>query len=190
MYYGDDDDNESQRFKFEMSGTNELIIIGINPSKARGVSKNYKDWTDDPTIDRAIAFSTRKWNYQKETFDGFLMLNVCAQSDSKPENIEKEQNRQLHQTNLKKIETYLKGKSNVFVLLAYGDAISKVNYLKENLKDIVFVLKQHNPKPVFFWLGKTQKGNPRHLLPKNFSQLPITTPLEEITSEKLAALLN
>ena len=72
MCYGDDDDNESQRFKFEMSGTNELIIIGINPSNARGISKNYEDWTDDSTIDRAITFSIRNWNYQKEAFDGFL----------------------------------------------------------------------------------------------------------------------
>ena len=38
---GDDEDTESQRFKLELEGENELVILGLNPSTARGMSKNF-----------------------------------------------------------------------------------------------------------------------------------------------------
>lgn len=169
MYYGDDDDIAGvRRFKFEMKGSNELIIIGINPSTARGVSKNCTEWTDDMTIKRVLGFSSRNWNYDKNKirFDGFLMLNVCAQVATAPEDLNPERDEELHKLNLSKIKECLEvldGKKNISVLLAYGDAIRNRDYLKDNLRDIRRVLKEHNAN--FFRLGKlTAKGNPRHPL--------------------------
>ncbi len=179
MYYGDDDDTNNKRFKFEKKGTNELIIIGINPSSARGVSKNYPVWTDDLTIDRAIAFSTQNWNCTHINFDGFLMLNVCAFSDGTPGNLPT--NNLFHDENMKKIKEYLNSKQNISVLLAYGDNIDKRPYLKTNLQDIVDILKEHTP--TFYRLGDLTevKKNPRHIKPMKFEQLPITTSLKKIT---------
>ena len=65
--------------------------------------------------------------------------------------------------NLGKIKEYLKGKTNISVLLAYGNNISKRPYLEANFKDIINELKHHNP--TFYRLGKpTKKGNPWHPL--------------------------
>ncbi len=169
MYYGDDDDIAGvRRFKFEMKGSNELIIIGINPSTARGVSKNCTECTEDMTIKRVLGFSNRNWNYDenKIRFDGFLMLNVCAQVATAPKDLNPKRDEEMHKLNLSKIKEYLKvleGKQDIYVLLAYGNAIKNRNYLKDNLGNIRRVLKEHNA--IFFRLGKlTAKGNPCHPL--------------------------
>ncbi len=109
-FIGDDEDNVNQRFKLELEGKNELIILGLNPSTARGESSGYPNMIDDPTLNRAVEFSKRNWNWDKTIteFDGFLMLNVCAQSTSKPINLVV--NDALHEMNKKKIEEYLSGK--------------------------------------------------------------------------------
>lgn len=180
MFYGDDDDTNEVRYKFEQRGTNELIIIGINPSMARGESKTCPKWIDDPTVDRAIAFAANNWNYDdtKQKFDGFLMLNVCAQSTSNTADLVRDD--KLHSTNIEKIKTYLVDKSFVYVLLSYGNSIddTKKPWLKDYLKDIKAVLDSHGAK--YFHLGTfTQKRNPRHICPRptSFKDIPITAEL-------------
>ena len=142
MFYGDDDDSDEQRYKFEMRGENELIIIGINPSTARGVSKNFSQWTDDQTIRKAKGFVTRSISALNK-FNGFLMLNVCAQSAKKPEKLALVRDVVLHNKNLDKIKKYLEGKNGISVLLSYGDLIFERAYLKQNLREIIAELQKH-----------------------------------------------
>ena len=178
MFYGDDDDTDEVRFKFEMRGKNELIIIGAKPGKARGKNSNQSDWTTDATVERILAFSLLNWNYTKVQFNGFLLLNISAQSDIG--------NRNLKQ-NLCKIDTALNGMENVSVLLAYGDIKRE---LKDDLKIIVKQLhKQYHA--TFFQLGDTltSKKNPRQICPRNLDDLPITTSLQPFDSVQLTNLL-
>ena len=194
MFYGDDDDNEQQRFKFEMRGENELIIIGINPSTARADPKGTANPEKDPTIERAIEFSKRNWNYddKKIKFDGFLMLNVYAQSTSKTDALHTARNFTLHQKNINKIDSYLQALKSahkkIYVLLAYGDSIKKRRWLKCCLYDIVDMLNMYNA--TFFKLGTlTGENNPRHIKPQNQNLLPISTPLEEISNADFSLIL-
>lgn len=188
-FYGDDDDvleyvsdkkYAGKRFKFELKGNdknNQLIILGINPSKAQGVTRNYtssylktlKVETDN-TIKRILKFSAIK------NFDGFLMLNVCAQRSSKTDSLPQIKDEKLHEENKKKIKTYLMGRKNISVLLAFGDAIKKQVYFMNNLKEIVEILREHNP--TYYHLGTfTDNKNPRHPLPRNPNTLPLDSPL-------------
>lgn len=183
-FIGDDEDNANQRFKLELEGKNELIILGLNPSTARGKSSGYPNMIDDPTLKRAVEFSKRNWNWDKTIteFDGFLMLNVCAQSTSKPINLVV--NDALHEMNKKKIKKYLFVKNNISVLLAYGDNVSekKLSFLKRYLGEIVEIFEKH--EATFYHLGDlTKKGNPRHIKPQIISQLPITAQLQLIENK-------
>ena len=181
MFIGDDNDADSQRFKLELEGENELVILGLNPSTARGMSKNFpKEKTcDDNTIKRIKGFSERAWNVPELKLDGFLMLNICAQSTSDSETLAEDS--ALHEKNKQKIESYLADKANPVVLLAYGDAVSekKFPFLKTYLKEIVEIFKKHGA--TFYHLGDlTKEGNPRHPL-----FLPYNTPFNSMGENEL-----
>ncbi|MBR0031537.1 MAG: DUF1643 domain-containing protein [Treponema sp.] len=164
-FYGDIDDDAVKRFKFELKGTNELIILGSKPGDARA-KPDGSDWTDDSTIDRIIAFAMRGWN-SPLGFDGFLLINISPSKDF---------DTNLIHENLEKIKTYLDGKNGISVLLAYGDIESD---MKESLNTILSEMKNHNAK--FYRLGKpTEKGYPRQIYPRKFSNLPITETLHII----------
>ena len=185
MFYGDDEDNENQRFKFEMKGTNELIIIGINPSTARADPKGTDNPEKDQTIRKIIGFLDRKRNSFGQ-FDGFLMLNVCAQSSVDPAKLQEAQNKKLHTLNMQKIDGYLQElskKQKISVLLAYGDSIRQGKYLKNNLRDIITLLQKYSA--TFLRLGDlSKKHNPKHPL-----YLSYNTPLVEIKDNELKLIL-
>ena len=119
MYYGDDDDDECRRFKFEQKGSNQLIVFGINPSTAQGITSRYASADDDQTIKRVKSFAERNG------YDGFLMLNVCAQRCTNPNDLSKTENKELLSENVKKIAAYLQERNAIPVLLAFGNNISK-----------------------------------------------------------------
>ena len=185
-FIGDYNDTEDVRYKFEMKGTNELIVVGINPSTARADPKGTEFPKKDATIRKIIGFLSRKRGRFSD-FDGFLMLNLSVQSSIEPAKLQESQNKALHERNLQKIESYLKelkkSQEAISVLLAYGDAISNGKFLKNNLCSIVSLFQQHSTH--FFRLGDlTKKGNPRHPL-----YLSYNTKLVEITNEELSAFL-
>ena len=71
---------------------------------------------------------------------------------------------------------YLSDKKNISVLLAYGDNVSKLQFLQKYKNQIIDIFTKHGA--TFYHLGDlTKKGNPRHIKPQNISQLPITSPL-------------
>ena len=168
MFIGDDEDTEKQRFKLENPGKNELVILGVNPSTARGESKSFPagKTCDDQTIKKVNGFAEGNWNSPDIKFDGFLMLNVCAQSTSNPDELICDD--KLHERNKEKIKSYLatfSKKQEISVLLAYGDTVenTKKPFLQYYLKDIIEIMKSYKVK--FYHLGDfTKSNNPRHLL--------------------------
>ncbi len=165
IFYGDDDDTKDVRFKFEMKGSNELIILGAQSGSARGKSAKNSDWTDDNTVNRIIAFSLRNWNCNSPVFDGFLLLNISAHSDISKRDFQK---------NLAKIQSYLSGRNKISILFAYGDIDDS---LKPDLQKIKEEFDRHNAS--YFCLGKTNKGNPKQICPRLLTSLPITTALQD-----------
>ncbi len=205
-FIGDEFDSDNCRFKFEMEGKKQLYVFGVNPSTAQGKVDSNLDWVHnyvqslkcsqklkgvnnnyaiDPTIMRVKKFVTEDENYK---FDGFVMLNICAQRTSKPKDLV--QNDNLSAQNKDRIKLYLNDKENIDILLAFGDAIGgvtgwKFNYFKEIVNEL---LKPHNP--TYYVLEDptketclTKKGNPRHPSPGKPSHLTDATHLLKIEGE-------
>ena len=187
IFYGDYDDSDEVRFKFEMKNEKSpLFIVGINPSNALADPDGSQNaLKEDQTMKKIIGFSKRNWNYDKTIieFDGFVMLNVYAQIADKAKNLPPARDIKLHKKNLKKIAGYLHGKQHTPVLLAYGDSITDKPYLKQCLRDIIAIFRIHDAH--FFRLGElTTEGNPRHPL-----MLSYDTSLIEIGDNELELIL-
>lgn len=187
----DNEDNSKKkcRFKFELQGEKQIYVFGVNPSYAQGMIRERSAWVHeyvedlncpqrfkginndyvlDKTIER-VEFFIRKAGY-----DGFVMLNVCAQRTSNPEELMPDE--KLHNKNKQKIEEYLNGKKDIDVLLAFGNPIGSTKswqfgYLKEIIGEI---RKKH--ETTFYVLDDPTKScltsnkNPRHPSPKHPSK--------------------
>ena len=129
-----------------------LFCFGINPSKATPQKL-------DPTAKRIQRFA------KEHGYDSWIVLNVCAQRATKPNDMEETQNLILHKENLE-IITELLNKYSLCsdILFAYGDLICKRTYLKKNLCEIINIIKTTNYGGNCYCLGKTKAGNARHPL--------------------------
>ena len=153
IYRTTDDD----RHRFALGEVQEkpgklLFVFGINPSNATPQKL-------DPTVKRMRKIAL------EHGYDSWVALNVCSQRSTNPDGMEKVQNLDLHQENLKIICELLDRYNDCGdVLFAYGDLINKREYLKENLHEIeaIIVSKQYADR--CYCLGKTKSGNARHPL--------------------------
>lgn len=144
----ENEDANKERYFLRKDGKNNLIIIGVNPSKA--THKN-----SDPTMNKVMGFTERNG------FDGFIMLNLYPQRCSNPKNLDKEMRLELHQKNMEIISNIIKDTEKPTILVAFGDVIMSRSYLKDCLKSIVSLISTKNPQ----WkqIGQpTLLGNPRH----------------------------
>ena len=129
-----------------------LFCFGINPSTATPQKS-------DPTAKRIQKIATA------HGYDSWIILNVCAQRATKPDDMDEVQNFALHKENLEIITKLLKKYSlRSDSLFAYGDLINKRSYLKKNLCEIINAIKAINYAGNCFCLGKTKSGNARHPL--------------------------
>ena len=129
-----------------------LFCFGINPSKATPQEL-------DPTAKRIQRIAVA------HGYDSWIILNVCAQRATEPNDMLKEQNEFLHKENLKIITNLLKQYALCSdILFAYGDLINKRPYLKRNLCEIINIIKAENYDGNCYCLGKTKSGNARHPL--------------------------
>ena len=141
-------DEHNVRFLLEKPGERQLIVIGVNPSKATAEKP-------DATMTRVMEFAERNG------FDGFVMLNLYPQRSTSPGGLHKVLDEKLHRENLEVIGEVLAGREAPVVLLAFGNVINARPYLKACLRDIVAVMSPRHPQ----WkqIGKpTVAGNPRH----------------------------
>lgn len=129
-----------------------LFCFGINPSEATPQKL-------DPTAKRIQRIAA------EHGYDSWIVLNVCAQRATKPNDMLDEQNLILHKENLNIITDILNQYSwRSDILFAYGDLIGKRPYLKKNLCEIINIIKSTNYHGNCYCLGNTKSGNARHPL--------------------------
>ena len=141
------------RYILGTRGKNPLICIGINPSTA-----------EPDNLDNTLKSVERiaKGN----GFDSFIMFNVYAQRATRPDDMDRELNEQLHRENMAAFRHIL---SNVgegvspAVWAAWGTIIEKRQYLRDCVKEMVSIGEEYGAQ----WLcaGKCSvKGHPHHPL--------------------------
>lgn len=141
-------DISTVRYALKKEGSNPLVVIGVNPSKAT-------DKISDHTMTKVMGFA------QYNGFDGFLMLNLYPQRSTNPNELDKTMNTELHNENLRIIVSEITHIESPSVLLAYGDAIERRPFLKSCLRDIISLFSLKNPQ--WMQIGTyTKSGNPRH----------------------------
>lgn len=129
-----------------------LFCFGINPSVATPQKL-------DPTAKRIQKIAL------EHGYDSWVVLNVCAQRATEPNDMLKEQSLIFHRENLNIITTLLRQYSLCSdILFAYGDLINKRPYLKENLREIMDAIHAAGYGGNCYCLGKTKSGNARHPL--------------------------
>ena len=138
------------RYLLGTRGNKPLICIGINPSTAE------PDHLDNTlkSVER-IAHGNG--------FDSFIMFNVYAQRATKPDDMEKTCNLQLHRENLEAFRYVLSLSPESTVWAAWGAIIEKRGYLASCVRDLVAVGQSFDAQ----WVHAGQvskKGHPHHPL--------------------------
>ena len=141
------------RYILGTRGQNPLICIGVNPSTAA---------PDD--LDNTLKSVSRI--AAGNGYDSWIMFNVYAQRATRPEDVDRELNRQLHQANMAAFEYILQNVAQGLrpaVWAAWGTIIEKRPYLPGCVRDMVALGRRYNAR----WLcaGKrSAKGHPHHPL--------------------------
>lgn len=144
------DEGNKNRYALGKKGNNPLVVIGLNPSTAN-------DLIPDRTINKVRGIA------EGAKLDGFIMLNLYPQRATDPNELDIKFNAECHKENLNTIQEVLSGMNDIQVLVGYGNKIMMRPYLKQCMKEIVYIIYRHNPK----WLKTgdlTKPGHPRHPL--------------------------
>lgn len=138
------------RYILGTRGKKPLICIGINPSTAR------PDCLDNTlkSVER-IALGNG--------YDSFIMFNVYAQRATRPDDMERSCNLQLHKENLEAFRYVLELGETCSVWAAWGAIIEKRDYLLPCVRDMLAVGKELGAR--WFCAGPiSKKGHPHHPL--------------------------
>ena len=127
-----------------------LLCFGINPSTACPECL-------DNTIQKVIKIG----KYNK--YENWIMLNIYPQRATNPNNMHLERDENLVKLNQLHIKQVVEKYINSDVLLAYGNLISKRNYLRVCLNEIMTFLKDEKGK-VIKVIKMTKDNNPVHPL--------------------------
>lgn len=128
-----------------------LICVGINPSTAAPNAL-------DPTLKRVSTIASA------HGYANWIMLNIYPQRATNPNELHQHINDKLHIKNLYTITCILGKFTNADILFAYGNLISKRDFLQSCKSDIVNTIKKRHFKGKTFCLKLTAKGNPAHPL--------------------------
>ncbi len=140
------------RYILGTTGKKPLICIGINPSTA---APNDLDNTLK-SVER-IA--------KGNGFDSFIMFNVYAERATRPQDMDKELNEELHRENMKAFDYVLSlyEGEHPAVWAAWGNIVEMRPYLKICLRDMVEIGKNHGA--IWYSCGAiSKKGHPHHPL--------------------------
>ena len=138
------------RYILGTRGKKPLICIGINPSTAAPDAL-------DPTLQSVQRIALANG------YDSFLMFNVYAQRATRPDDMEKQCNRQLHEENRKAFRYLLSLSDEPAVWAAWGNIIMKRDYLMDCMRDFLADGKAVGAK--WYTAGPLLKsGHPHHPL--------------------------
>ena len=140
------------RYILGTTGKKPLVCIGINPSTA-----------EPNNLDNTLKSVERiaKGN----GFDSFIMFNVYAERATRPQDMDKELNEELHRENMKAFDYVLSlyENGNPAVWAAWGNIVEMRPYLKKCLRDMVEIGKKYDA--VWYSSGSiSKKGHPHHPL--------------------------
>ena len=182
LYLGD----ERVRYALGRIGARNLFIFGVNPSTANATQS-------DPTIQQVerflAAWGEKGWFEEgaRESFDGFVMLNLYPLRETDPAELPMKPNTTICKMNVETICRLLQGEPAPTVWAAWGDSIEERTYLKSCLGQIVDQMKRQkiavNWKKVSPVL--TGRGNPKHPNPRN----PQLTKQDVLTGFDMAGYL-
>ena len=133
-------------------GKRPLICIGINPSTA---APNDLDNTLK-SVERIALHNG---------FDSFIMFNVYAQRATRPNDMDRTRNEVLHRENMRAFDYILslQAGDHPAVWAAWGNLVEQRAYLKDCLRDMVSLGKQHGAQ--WYSCGAvSKKGHPHHPL--------------------------
>ena len=128
-------------------GKKMLIAFGINPSKANRVRS-------DATVTRVLRAAG------KNSFDGWLMMNVCPQRATDPANLLVQPSDEEHQKNRRAFRKILRELPEYACLGAWGNLVDSRDYLKRYLFDLLS--EPDLIKRPWFCFGTTANGHPKH----------------------------
>ena len=140
------------RYILGTTGKHPLICIGINPSTA---SPNDLD----PTLKSVERIALHNG------FDSFIMFNVYAQRATRPDDMDRTMSETLHRENMRAFDYILSLCENgqPAVWAAWGNIVEMRPYLKDCLRDMVRLGKQHGAR--WYSCGAiSKKGHPHHPL--------------------------
>lgn len=138
------------RYILGTRGQRPLICVGINPSTAK------PDALDNTlkSVER-IALGNG--------YDSFLMFNVYAQRATRPDDMEKSCNLQLHKQNMEAFRYLLSIGKEPAVWAAWGAIIEKRKYLPACVADMLAISREYGAR--WFCAGPiSKKGHPHHPL--------------------------
>lgn len=138
------------RYILGTRGQNPLICIGVNPSTAAPEDL-------DNTLKSVARIAAGNG------FDSWIMFNVYAQRATRPEDMERTLNEDLHRENMKAFDFVLSQSAEPVVWAAWGNIIETRPYLPLCVRDMIDIGMDHGAR----WVcaGKiSKKGHPHHPL--------------------------
>lgn len=140
------------RYVLGTKGKYPLICVGVNPSTAR-----------PDQLDRTLQSVQRI--AQANGFDSFVMVNLCAQRATSPDDLSVEPDEGLHRENLQAIGWVLEqaGK-NPAVWAAWGTLVNSRGYLTGYLRDIVALGQRFGVRWHYAGSRSKVKDHPHHPL--------------------------
>lgn len=140
------------RYVLGTRGKRPLICIGINPSTA-----------EPDNLDNTLKSAERIAH--ANGYDSFIMFNVYAQRATRPDDMEKEFNRFMHEENMKAFEYILSlSETSPAIWAAWGTIIEKRDYLSDCVLDMIELGKRYGAKWFTAGARSKAKGHPHHPL--------------------------
>lgn len=155
-YYSD------YRYILGTAGERPLVCVGINPSTAA-----------PDNLDNTLKSVERI--AKSNGYDSFIMFNVYAQRATRPNDMDSDCNKILHEQNMKAFEYILSVNKTAkpSIWAAWGNIIEMRPYLIDCVRDMAKIAACYNAK--WYTAGSiSKKGHPHHPL-----YLKKDTPLDE-----------
>ena len=158
------------RYILATRGEHPLICVGVNPSTAA-----------PGDLDNTLKSVERVAKHNG--FDSFIMFNVYAQRATRPQDMERQMNEQLHRENMAAFDYALSLSPSPAVWAAWGTVIEQRDYLPRCVLDMIDIGKARGAR--WYTAGqRSKKGHPHHPL-----YLRKDSVLEEFDAAAYAAAL-